>query len=223
MKRTPLRERELPDYTRGEEIFNMTSHIVGGVFGLAALIVCNITAAWHHNQIGIISGSIYGISMILLYTMSAVYHGLRQPMAKKVFQVIDHCTIFILIAGTYTPIMMSSMWTKYPLLTHILLALVLVMAVIGIVLNSIDLERYKKFSMACYLGMGWCILIAAKPMLDTFPVEAIWLLVYGGIAYSVGAIFYINKHKWHYMHSIFHLFVLAGSVFHFICIIKYML
>ena len=104
MKRTKLDERILPTYTKGEEIFNMTSHIVGGVLGIVALVLCVIFAAVHHNPYGVVASSIFGVTMILLYTMSSIYHGLKpNSKAKKVFQVLDHCSIFLLIAGSYTP------------------------------------------------------------------------------------------------------------------------
>lgn len=104
MKRTKLQDRILPTYTKGEEIFNMTSHIVGGALGIVALVLCIIFAAIHHNSYGVIASSIYGVTMIVLYTMSSIYHGLSpKRKAKKVFQVLDHCSIFLLIAGSYTP------------------------------------------------------------------------------------------------------------------------
>ena len=104
MQRTKLKDRILPTYTKGEEIFNMTSHIVGGALGIVATVLCVVFAAIHNNGYGVISGAIYGVTMIILYTMSSIYHGLRpNKFSKKVFQVLDHCSIFLLIAGSYTP------------------------------------------------------------------------------------------------------------------------
>ena len=104
MKRTKLSERILPTYTKGEEIFNMVSHIVGGVIGIVAIVLCSVVAALHHNPYGVVSGVIFGCTLLILYTMSSIYHGLKPNLkAKKVFQVIDHCSIFLLIAGSYTP------------------------------------------------------------------------------------------------------------------------
>lgn len=110
MARTKLKDRELPDYTKGEEIFNMVSHIVGGALGVVAIVLCVIMAAIHRNVWGIVGGAVYGATMVILYTMSSIYHGLSPKLtAKKVFQVIDHCAIFLLIAGTYTPIALTSL------------------------------------------------------------------------------------------------------------------
>ena len=109
MKRTRLRDRQLPDYTRGEELFHMISHIVGGAFGVLVLVLCVVRSAIHGSAWGVVGSCIYGASVILLYTMSCIYHGLKPVMAKKVFQVLDHCTIYYLIAGTYTPVLFSAM------------------------------------------------------------------------------------------------------------------
>ena len=115
-KRTKLSDRQLPPYSKGEEIFNMVSHIVGGALGIAALVLCVITAAKAGSAIGVVSSCIYGVTLIALYTMSSIYHGLRPGMAKKVMQVLDHCTIYFLIAGSYTPILLVAMRAKYPTL-----------------------------------------------------------------------------------------------------------
>ena len=124
MKRIKLKDRELPAYTKGEERFNMISHIVGGAIGVVALVLCVVVAALHSNGWGVVSGAIFGVTMILLYTMSSVYHGLREGMGKRVLQVIDHCTIYSLIAGTYTPILLSAMRPIDPVSSWILFAIV---------------------------------------------------------------------------------------------------
>ena len=224
MKRTKLKERTLPTYTRGEEIFNMVSHIVGGGFGVIATILCIVVAAIHNNTYGIISGIIYGLSMILLYTMSSIYHGLKpNTTSKKVFQIIDHCTIFILIAGSYTPFLLCT-FRAYDLeLGWILFAIIWGMAILGIVLNSIDLERFKVFSMICYLAMGWCIILKASILPSLLGTTGVILLVAGGIAYTIGTIFYGFGKKVKYFHSIFHLLILLGSILQFLCIILYVM
>ena len=159
MKRTKLRDRILPKYTKGEEIFNMTSHIVGGVLGIVATVLCVVFAAIHRNVYGVISGAIYGITMIILYTMSSIYHGLNpNRKAKKVFQVLDHCSIYLLIAGSYTPFALCSLREYNTALGWSIFGIVWAMAIIGIILNSIDIKKYKVFSMICYLVMGWCII-----------------------------------------------------------------
>ena len=161
MSRQKLSDRLLPDYTKGEEIFNMVSHIVGGAVGITALTLCVIFAALHHNPWAVVSSSIYGASMIILYTMSSIYHGLNpKKKAKKVFQIIDHCSIFLLIAGTYTPYTLCSLREQNPALGWTIFGIIWGAAALGITLNSIDIKAYRKFSAICYLVMGWCIIIA---------------------------------------------------------------
>ena len=153
--RTKLMDRKMPDYTKGEEIFNMVSHIVGGALGVAVLVLGIIISAIHKNGYGLAGSIVFGVSMILLYTMSSVYHGLREGMAKKVLQVLDHCTIYLLIAGTYTPILLSAMRPIDPVSSWILLGVVWGLSAIAITLTAIDLKKYAVFSMICYIGMGW--------------------------------------------------------------------
>lgn len=221
MTRTKLRDRILPSYTKGEEIFNMVSHIVGAAFAIAALVLCVVVAALYGNGWGVASGAVYGSTMILLYTMSSLYHGLRPEMAKKVFQVIDHCSIFLLIAGTYTPITLCSLRPAYPVTAWIIFGAVWGLAALGITLNAIDLKGFRVFSMICYLGMGWCIVFALKATLACLPLPGLWLLLAGGIFYTVGAVLYGLGKKKRYMHAVFHLFVLAGSILHFLLILIY--
>lgn len=223
MPRTKLSDRKLPDYTRGEEIFNMVSHIVGGAFGVAALVGCVIMGALYGNAARIVGGAIYGASMILLYTMSSIYHGLKPPTAKKVMQVLDHCTIFLLIAGTYTPITLGPMLDSNPALAWSVFGVEWGLAALGITLNAIDLKQFGKFSMICYLGMGWMVVVSS--VIEPLPLGGapfIWLLL-GGIAYTVGAVLYGVGKRVRYMHSVFHLFVLLGSILQSVCVIFYVM
>ncbi len=220
LKRTKLEDRLLPYYTNGEEIFNMVSHIVGGALGIAAVPLCVVFAALRGNVYGVISGAIYGFTLILLYTMSSIYHGLKPHLkAKKVFQIIDHCSIFLLIAGTYTPITLVTVREWNPAVGWVMFGVIWLAAAIGIVFNSIDLKSYKKFSMICYLAMGWCIVFAFKSITDSFGRGGIALLVSGGICYTLGAVLYALGKKHRYVHSVFHVFVVFGSVLHFLCIL----
>ena len=220
MTRTKLKDRILPDYTKGEEIFNMTSHIVGGSFGIVALVLCIVFAAIHHNGYGVVSSSIYGVMMIILYTMSSIYHGLKpERKAKKVFQVLDHCSIFLLIAGSYTPFCLVTFREYNAVLGWTIFGII--WAILGITLNAVDIKKYKVFSMICYLGMGWCIIFTAKLLPKLLGIPGLVLLVSGGIAYTVGAILYGLGRKKRYMHSIFHLFILLGSILQFFCILLY--
>ena len=224
MKRTKLKDRILPKYSKGEEIFNMTSHIVGGELGIVALVLCVVFAAIHHNGYGVVSGAIYGVTMILLYTMSSIYHGLKpEKFSKKVFQVLDHCSIFLLIAGSYTPFCLCTFREYNTALGWTIFGIIWAIAILGIALNSIDIKKYKVFSMICYLGMGWCIIFTANLFPKLLGVGGTVFLVAGGIIYSLGAILYGlgKKHKW--MHSIFHLFILLGSLLQFFCILLYVM
>lgn len=224
MKRTKLVDRVLPAYTKGEEIFNMTSHIVGGAFGIVVTVLCVIMAAMHDNVYGIVSGSIYGATMIILYTMSSIYHGLSpRCKGKKVFQVIDHCTIFLLIAGSYTPFALCT-FREYDTATGwVIFGIIWAIAILGIVLNAIDLKKYKVFSMICYLVMGWAIIVKAHLLPQLLSKNGVILLVSGGIAYTIGAILYGVGKKHKYIHSVFHLFILLGSILQFFCILFYVL
>lgn len=223
MKRTKLSERVLPTYTKGEEIFNMVSHIVGGAFGIAVTALCVIFAAIHHNVYGIVSGAIYGTTMIILYTMSSIYHGLHPNKAKKVFQVLDHCTIFLLIAGSYTPFVLCTFREYNTALGWTLFGIIWGVAILGIILNAIDLKKYKVFSMICYLAMGWCIIIKLPLLIQLLGIPGTVILVSGGIAYTIGAILYGIGKKHKYMHSIFHLFIVLGSVLQFFSILIYVM
>lgn len=224
MKRTKLKDRVLPTYTKGEENFNMVSHIVGGAFGIVATVLCIVFAAVHGNGYGVVSGAIYGTTMILLYTMSSIYHGLKSTgTAKKVFQVIDHCSIFLLIAGSYTPFALCTFREYNTALGWVIFGIIWAFAVLGIVLNSIDLKKYRVFSMICYLAMGWCVIIKAPLLPKLLGITGTVLLVLGGIAYTVGAIFYGLGKKRKYRHSIFHLFILLGSILQFFTILLYVM
>ncbi len=223
MTRTKLKDRRLPDYTRGEEIFNMVTHIVGGGFGVIALVTCVVMAALKGNVWGVVGSAIYGASLIALYTMSSVYHGLRPNLGKKVMQVLDHCTIYFLIAGTYTPILFCCIRETSPALAWTVFGIEWGCAALGIVFTAIDLKKYNVLSMICYLGMGWCIIFAAKTAMTAIPIQGFWWLLAGGIAYTLGAVLYGIGVKVRYMHSVFHIFVVLGSVLQYVCILFYVL
>ncbi len=223
MKRTKLVNRTLPDYTRGEEIFNMVSHIVGGAIAVAALTLCVIFSALKRDAWCVVASAIYGGTMVVLYTMSSIYHGLKNDMAKKVFQVIDHCTIYFLIAGTYTPITLGGLRVNHPVVGFVVFGIVWGCCLAAATLTAIDLEKYKKLSIICYLGMGWCIIFFIKPTIEVLGTGGMVYLLTGGIAYTIGAVLYgLGKRK-RYMHSLFHLFVIAGSVLHFFMILFYVI
>ena len=208
MKRTKLKDRVLPTYTKGEEIFNMVSHIVGGALGIITTILAIVIGIIHHNGYGIVSGIIFGISMIFLYTMSSIYHGLSpKKLSKKVMQIMDHCAIFVLIAGSYTPFALCTLREYSPALGWTIFAIIWIFAALGITLNAIDLQKYKIFSMICYLVMGWCIIIKANLLPKLLTMPGFILLLLGGIIYTIGAVLYGLGKKHKYIHSIFHLSV----------------
>lgn len=224
MERIKLKDRILPIYTKGEEIFNMTSHIIGAVLGIIATVLCVAFATIHGNIYGIVSAGIYGTTMIILYTMSSIYHGLSpKTYSKKVFQVLDHCSIFLLIAGSYTPFALCTIRQYDKISGWIIFGFIWIIAILGIVLNSIDIKKFKVFSMICYLLMGWCIVVRANLLPKLLGINGLVLLLTGGIAYTVGAIVYGLGKKYKYAHSIFHLFILLGSLLQFLCILLYVM
>lgn len=223
MKRIKLSDRRLPDYTAAEEIMNMVTHIVGGALGLTVLTLCVIRAVCRGTVLSIIGSAVYGASIVTLYTISSVYHGLHPARAKKVLQVIDHCTIYFLIAGTYTPILLSVFVPTYPMIGWGLLAAEWVLAAIAATLTAIDLKKYTVFSMICYIGMGWGIVFFLPQTIALMTVPGFSLLLAGGIAYTIGAVLYGIGAKKRWMHSAFHIFVVIGSLLQFLAIYRYAL
>ena len=215
----------LPPYSRGEEICNMTTHIVGGAFGIIALILCVLKSAFHHDPWGVVSSAIYGASIVLLFTMSSVYHGLIPVKAKKVFRVIDHCTIYLLIAGTYTPIVLVALRTVSAFWAWLVFGVVWGSALFAIALTAVDMHKFRVFSMVAYLAMGWCILICLKDCIRAVGAAGMLLIFIGGVLYTIGAVIYgIGKKKnVPYVHSVFHVFVLFACILHFFAIFSYIL
>lgn len=224
MKRTPLAQRKLPDYTRGEEITNMVTHIVGGALGILALVLCPIVGASHRSVYAVVSGCVYGLCMLALYAISSVYHGLSPRLfGKRVMQVLDHCSIFALIAGTYTPVALCTLRSESPALGWAIFGVIWALAALGITLNAIDLKKYDRFSQTCYLLMGWCIVFRIGTVRRLIGETGFWLLLSGGLAYTAGAVLYAVGRKRRYAHSAFHVFVVIGSLLHFLCILLYVL
>jgi hemolysin III len=223
MKRTKLSNRCLPDYSRGEEIMNMVTHIAGGGLAVIGLILCVIRAALNHNSWGICSSLLYGTSLIAMYTISSVYHGLRTNYSKKVMQVIDHCTIYFLIAGTYTVILLSALRPVYPKIAWGIFIFEWALTALAVTLTAIDLKRYSVFSMICYIGMGWAIIPFWRQVMDVLGSFGFGLLLWGGIAYTIGSILYGLGKKKKWMHSVFHIFVVLGSLLQFLAVLLYSL
>lgn len=205
--------KPVPEYTKGEEIFNAVSHIVGGALGLAALVTLLIYA--YPNAGYMASVAAFGVSVIVLYTMSALYHFLPRGGGKKVFRIFDHCTIFLLIAGTYTPFCVIALGLSTTGI--VILVIEWVLAVLGITGNAIAMHNkvIKGISMAFYCIMGWLILIAFGELWQKLTVAEFALLLAGGLAYTLGIIFYALGKKIKYFHSVWHLFDVAGTALQF--------
>jgi len=209
----------LPKYTLAEELISSISHGVGALLSIAALVLCIISAAKGGSIVAVISSCIYGSSLIILYLMSCLYHALAPNKAKKVFRVFDHCSIFLLIAGSYTPFLLITIGGTKGI---IMMVVMWIATILGIVLNSINLEKYDKMSFILYLVMGWMVVFSFKELLENLPTPGFVLLLIGGIVYTVGAVIYaIGDDKKKYLHSIWHFFVLGGSIFQFFTILLY--
>lgn len=215
----------IPSYSLGEELINSISHGIGAGLGIAGLVlmiiqsVCSgVDVAWK-----VVSSCIFGATIIILYLMSCLYHALKVNMAKRVFRVFDHCTIFLLIAGTYTPFTLVSLRSVKPWLGWTLFGAIWAIAIIGIVLNAVNLKKYAKASVVCYLLMGWMVILAYRSMTQAIAPVGISLLIWGGVVYSVGALVYAIGSRRKYFHSIFHFFCIGGTVLHFFSIYAYVL
>ena len=224
MTRTPLKERSLPGYTRKEEIANMTTHIVGAGVGMVVFALSIWIAFVHQNVWSLVSGAVYGLSLILLYTVSSVYHGLIPSLGKKVMQVIDHCTIYTLIAGTYTPVLLCALRPSYPRLAWTLLAAEWGTAAVATVFSAIDHKKFHAVEMTAYLVMGWLCVAAYRPVVECLSREGFAWLLAGGVAYTIGAVLYgLGSKKNPIFHTVFHVFVDIGSILHAVCVLCYVL
>lgn len=202
-------------YSIGEEIANAITHGLGAALGIAALVILVVLAARQNDTWRIVSFSIYGTTLILLYLASTLYHAIQHPGAKRVFKILDHSSIFLLIAGTYTPFLLISIrggwgWSLFGIIWGL--------AIVGIVFKAIFIQKMKKLSLLIYILMGWLIVIVMKPMLNSVPKEGILWLAGGGLLYTGGVVFYANK-SIKFGHAIWHLFVLGGSICHFFAIL----
>jgi len=221
MHRIKLRDRSLPRYTNSEEVMNMVTHIVGGGIGLVLSILCCVKAASQGNNLSLIGAIIFALSITGLYAMSSIYHGLRTVTSKKVMQVLDHCTIYFLICGTYTPILLSAFLPVYPGICIGLMILLWLLGALAITLTAIDLKKYNIFSMICYICMGWSILPFISQAMEVLSKTGFYILLSGGIAYTIGAVLYGIGSKKPWFHSIFHIFVVIGSTLQAISILFY--
>lgn len=212
------REIRIPDYTLGEEIFNAVSHGIGALLSTAALVLMAIRA---HSAVSELSVCLFGAAMIQLYTVSCVYHALSAGVrGKQILRVIDHCNVYLLVLGTYLPVALLGVggvagWA--------LLGTVALFTVLGIVFTAIDVDRFNAVSVACHLLSGWSILIGLPCLLRTMGAPGVTCMVLGGVAYSVGAVLYALGRTRRYRHSVFHIFCLLGTFFHFWAVYAYLL
>ena len=211
----------VPKYSLSEELISAISHGVGAVLSIAGLVLCIIMSARHHNAVAVVSSIIYGLMLIILYTMSTLYHSFKSTCkAKKVFRVFDHCSIFLLIFGSYTPFVLI---TLHGVVGWVIFSIILTITILGVTLNAINLEKFKIPSMICYLFMGWIIIFAFKDIYNALDRTGLILLASGGVVYTIGAIIFGLGKKIKYMHSVWHFFVLAGSILQFFSIYLYVL
>lgn len=202
--------------TRGEEIANTISHGMGALLAMAGAVPLIVKAVMTGSGRAVVGVSLYAASLIALYVASTVYHGVSAPGAKRMLRVVDHCSIFLLILGTYIPLALLTLggWLGW-----VLIAVNAALAVVGITLKVIDLNRFNKLSLVLYAAMGWLIFPAIRTVASVLPMAGFLLLLSGGIAYTLGIAFYTSKK--HYMHFVFHLFVLLGSILQYFCVLLY--
>ncbi|MFC1877827.1 hemolysin III family protein [Thermodesulfobacteriota bacterium] len=210
-------ETSIKHHSMAEEIANSITHGIGIVLAIAALGILTAFAGIYGNAWHIVSVSIYGTTLVLLYTASTLYHSIQNLHVKGILQVLDHAAIYLLIAGTYTPFTLVSLrgpWGWW------LFGVIWGLAVFGVVLQLSFMRRWSAVSLALYIGMGWVVVVAIKPLIVSVATGGIVFLVLGGLAYTTGILFYCWK-KLKYHHAIWHLFVLAGSILHFFAILFY--
>ncbi|MCW8931026.1 MAG: hemolysin III family protein [Gammaproteobacteria bacterium] len=212
-------QTDLKSYSVNEEIAHTVTHGIGIILSIVGLVILVTFSSLYGNAWHVVSTSIFGASLIILYTASTLYHGIPIPKAKAVLKQIDHSAIYLLIAGTYTPFLLVNLngalgWSLF--------ALVWTIAISGILLEVFRKDRFKKLSIALYLGLGWLVVAAIKPMLDSVEEGGLLLLLIGGLFYSLGVIFYVRK-KMLYHHVIWHIFVMFGSIFHYFAVLFYVI
>lgn len=205
------------EYSIGEEIAHSITHGIGLLLSVSGLTLLVVFAALKGNVWHIVSSIVFGTTLVLLYTSSTLYHSIPSPRAKQITKIIDHSAIYLLIAGTYTPFTLVTLrgrwgWTLFSIVWGLALA--------GIIVEAFWVHRPKIVSALVYLGMGWLVVVAVKPLLANLPAGGLWLLVAGGLSYTAGVAFYVLK-KIPYMHAIWHIFVLAGSILHFFSVMFY--
>ena len=223
VRKKGLYKIEIPKYSLSEELISAISHGIGALISIAVLVLCIVVSAKHKDVYAIISSSIYGFTSLVLYIMSTLYHSLKVNRAKKVFRIIDHCSIYLLIAGTYTPYSLVTLREVSPAIGWTVFGIIWACAIFGIVFTSIDMNKFKVIGMILYLTMGWMIIFTFKTLMLNIDMKGIYYAVAAGITYTIGAIIFGLGKKYKYMHSVFHFFVLAASILFFFSIYFYVI
>ena len=221
--RTPLKDRPFPDYTRKEEFWNSASHAIGVLCAIVMFWLAVTAPKSQGSAIAFSCSIVYVSCLLITFLMSSVYHGLPKGMPKQVMRVIDHCDIFFTIAGSYTPIMLVGVLPINPAMAWSIFTVEWVFAIIGVVLNAIDLKKYATFSMICYLAMGWCVIISLRDTIIAMTWPGFAYILAGGVAYTIGAVLYLIGKKKPYRHFVFHVFVLLAAIIQFAGIYLYLL
>ncbi len=207
-------------YTKSEEILNGVTHGLASIACVIGTIYLIAQCIANNNAVAFVICLIYGLSLILLYTMSTLYHSITNERAKKIMRVLDHSSIFLLIAGSYTPLTLIPIGHTF--MGKLVCASVWAFAILGVILNAVNMHKFKKLSMLLYVGMGWAAILVFDDIINALSPNAFWLLLLGGVCYTGGLVFYSMK-KVRYMHAVWHLFVIGGSVLHYICVAYYVL
>ncbi len=219
-KAIKIEKIRIPKYSLGEELISSISHGIGFCLSIAALVLCIVASAHDHSATAVIASIIYGLSLMILYLISTLYHAFKPNGAKRVFRVLDHSSVFLLIAGSYTPYCLLIIPGPRGL---ILLAIIWTLALIGIIGDSININKFEHIAFPLYILMGWAIVFSLQSLkANLLPLGLLWLTI-GGVLYTIGALIYLVGIKVKYMHSIFHFFVLGGSIFQFFSIFLYVL
>ena len=218
-----IKKIDIPKYSLCEELMNAISHGVGALLSIAALVLCVVVSAIHKDTYAVVSSCIYGSTSIILYCMSTLYHSFKVNNAKRVFRIIDHSSIYLLIAGTYTPYALVTLREVSPLIGWLIFGIIWACALIGITFTSIDMNKFKKMGMILYIIMGWMILFPFKILMTNIDVKGVYLMIGAGITYTIGAVIFALGSKIKYMHSLFHLFVLGASIQFFFSIFLYVI
>lgn len=218
-----IKKIDIPSYTLAEELMNSISHGLGAILSVAVLVLCIVVSVIHKNPYAVVSVSIYGATSIVLYSASTLYHSFKVNNAKRIFRIIDHSSIYLLIAGTYTPYVLITLREVSPALGWSIFGVIWGCAIIGIIFTSINMNKFKVIGMILYIVMGWMIVFTFKTLITNISIKGIYLMITAGITYTIGAILFGLGSKIKYMHSLFHLFVLAASIQFFFSIFLYVI